>query len=99
MPVRLIISPFAELDLIEIKSWYSVESINLFNEFISEFEHLVFLISQNPKEFPVISKRYRKAILKRFPYKIIYSTEKEVVVIVAVIHHKRHPNIWKSRVL
>jgi plasmid stabilization system protein ParE len=97
MPVRLIISPFAELDLLEIKNWYSVEENDLFLRFLKEFEHLINVLQADPRAFPFVYRnQYRKATMRIFPYKIIYSFDNGIVSICAIIHHKRNPKVWKS---
>lgn len=45
-----------------------------------------------------IEKDYRKFILNKYPYKIFYKNYPEIIVIVAIAHHKRKPNYWKSRI-
>ena len=37
-------------------------------------------------------------LIKRFPYKIIYLAEGEKIVILAVIHGKRSPDLIKKRI-
>jgi len=36
-------------------------------------------------------------VLRKFPYSMFYIVEREVVVIVAVAHHKRRPGYWILR--
>ncbi|MCD5390882.1 hypothetical protein LR007_03360 [candidate division NPL-UPA2 bacterium] len=43
-------------------------------------------------------KRTRKSLVKRFPYKIIYLVEKERIIVLAVIHGKRSPDLMKKRI-
>jgi plasmid stabilization system protein ParE len=37
------------------------------------------------------------ALARRFPYLIIYRVFPDFISVVAVIHGKRHPRRWKSR--
>lgn len=97
MSRSLLISPFAELDLYDIKSWYTAEENNIYKAFILEFEALLKSITANPEKFPKIYKHYRKALLKRFPYKIIFIESVDYIRIEAIIHHKRGPKVLKSR--
>jgi plasmid stabilization system protein ParE len=100
MPVKLVFTPFAELDLLEIKSWYSVDENDLFLRFIEEFEYLVNLLQSDPLAFPYVHrKKFRKATMRIFPYKIIYTFENGLLTVFAVIHQKRNPKIWKSRAI
>jgi hypothetical protein len=43
-----------------------------------------------------LKKGYRKTNVERFPFKIIYKFENEIVTIVAFAHHKRKPNYWRK---
>jgi len=55
-------------------------------------------IERNPEICPPEYKGTRKHIIERFPYKIIYLVEKESMIILAVIHGKRSPNLVKKRI-
>ena len=92
MKYKLIISPFAELDFEEAKSYYNIQREGLENEFIEELEDTLKRIKNNPKQYPKIRKKIRKAIVRRFPYGIFY-----VFNILAIFHFSRNPKIWKSR--
>jgi plasmid stabilization system protein ParE len=39
----------------------------------------------------------RRALLHQFPYGIYFLSEREAVVILAVLHSHRNPDVWKSR--
>ena len=39
----------------------------------------------------------RRRLISRFPYAILYSDEGEILYILAVMHLRRDPNYWKSR--
>ncbi len=39
----------------------------------------------------------RYALLKRFPYKIVYELGEDEVVVYAVAHVRRRANYWKNR--
>jgi len=43
-------------------------------------------------------KGARKYLIKRFPYKIIYLVENDKIIVLAVIHGKRSPNLIKNRI-
>lgn len=55
-------------------------------------------IKRNPEIHPIEYKGTRKYILKRFPYKIIYFGEEEKIIVLAVLHGKRSPDLLKNRV-
>jgi hypothetical protein len=35
--------------------------------------------------------------VKRFPYHIVYRTDREPILIVAVAHGRRRPRYWRNR--
>jgi plasmid stabilization system protein ParE len=39
----------------------------------------------------------RRRLIGRFPYAILYSDEGQTVYILAVMHLRRDPDYWKSR--
>ena len=53
------------------------------------------------KEFPKSGKglkaNTRRRLLSRFPFGIIYCIEKDIIVVVAVMHLSRKPNYWIKR--
>ena len=55
-------------------------------------------IKRNPDVHPIEYKETRKHFIKRFPYKIIYLVAGKKIVILAVIHGKRSPDLIKKRI-
>ena len=55
----------------------------------------------NINDFPFAGLEYyhgtRRWLLKRFPYSIVYSIEKNNIVVYAFVHFKRDPNYWLNR--
>jgi plasmid stabilization system protein ParE len=39
----------------------------------------------------------RRALLRRFPYAIYFRLLDEEIVILGVVHGRRHPRIWERR--
>jgi plasmid stabilization system protein ParE len=39
----------------------------------------------------------RRAILRRFPYGVFFRTTTDEIIILGVIHGRRHPRQWRSR--
>jgi plasmid stabilization system protein ParE len=51
-----------------------------------------------PLSAPKFSPRLRKAVVKRFPYSLLYSVYNEEITVAAFMHHKRRPGYWKGRI-
>lgn len=74
--------------------WYEERRIGLGEEFIEEVDEYLDLIGNNPYQFPVqFSEVYRFALLKRFPFRIVYNIEEDenLVNVTAVFHTSRDP--------
>ena len=93
----LLINPFAEADLTDAKDWYDLQKDNLGVEFVEEVKKSIFRIQENPKQFPVVKKNIRKALVKRFPFLIFFYVENDLINVFAVFHVSRNPIIWKKR--
>ncbi|WP_177421552.1 type II toxin-antitoxin system RelE/ParE family toxin [endosymbiont of Lamellibrachia barhami] len=50
-----------------------------------------------PKAWPVIETEIRRSLVRRFPYGVLYSEEKEGIYIVAVMHLHCQPDYCKHR--
>jgi hypothetical protein len=77
----------------EAMSWYNDQSPGLGHELQREFfDHLKKLQNQ-PAQYPLVFDRFRRILLKRFPYKVVYAIdERRKIVFVAVLWHiKKSP--------
>ncbi|MGK3967793.1 type II toxin-antitoxin system RelE/ParE family toxin [Sorangium sp. So ce118] len=100
---RLLVLPSAELDIREAADWYEGEEDGLGGQFVDELRHIVRRISDLPSQFPDVGRGgVRRALLKRFPYAVYFLLRDEgnerAVVILAVLHQRRSPSVWKKRV-
>lgn len=66
-------------------------------DFASEVYAGVELIEAFPLAWTEVSFKIRRCLLRRFPYALLYSVEKEELVIYAVMHTHREPGYWKHR--
>ncbi|MBM3333096.1 type II toxin-antitoxin system RelE/ParE family toxin, partial [Candidatus Sumerlaeota bacterium] len=54
-------------------------------------------IGEFPLLWPIYEGEYRRCLLKRFPYGLIYRIETERIYVMAVAHLHREPGYWKKR--
>ena len=45
----------------------------------------------------VMEDDVRRCLVNRFPFSVLYSVEPTSVFVIAVMHHRRRPDYWKSR--
>lgn len=94
---KLIIHPFAEIDLQVATKWYNTQKNKLGNEFIYEDDITLSRVVANPRQFPKIFKQIRCANVSRFPFSIFFVIKKNVINAFAIFHQSRNPVIWKDR--
>lgn len=94
---RLIIHPFAEIDLQVATEWYNTQKDKLGNEFIYEVDKTLSQVVENPRQFPEILKEIRRANISRFPFSIFFVIKRNVINVFAIFHQSRNPVIWKDR--
>ncbi|TAL20924.1 MAG: type II toxin-antitoxin system RelE/ParE family toxin [Nitrospirae bacterium] len=81
----------------EAGDWYEQERTGLGLEFLAEIERLIQRIADNPKQFPILYRDVRKAVVRRFPYCVYFRERDQHIVVLAVFHSARNPAVWKQR--
>ncbi len=87
----------AEEEFLDAARWYDRRSNGLGIEFIESIDAAVELIERHPEQYPVVYRQTRKAVVRRFPYLILYRIENSCILIITVFHAKRDPAGWKNR--
>jgi hypothetical protein len=94
---KLFIKPFAELNATDAANWYNLKLEGLGNEFLLALEAKINTIRRNPKQFKIVYKNIRRALMERFPYGIFFIIENDVVYVLAIVHTRRSPAVWKKK--
>lgn len=97
MTYRFELLPEAILDIEEAFLWYQAVSSQLSDRFQTQLYISLQEIHSNPLAWHSLNRKARCRKLKRFPYLVIFSIQKDLISVVAVIHEKKHPRNWKRR--
>ena len=62
-----------------------------------EVQKAVDQILEYPESAPVILSEVRGKVIARFPYSLMYRMVDDVVIILAVAHHRQRPEFWIDR--
>ena len=92
---------FEPVALDEFKSavqFYESRQPGLGARFFGVVEEAILRIRANPLRFPPLEGNLRKCKLARFPYAIIYREARNQIEIIAVMHLRREPNYWRTRI-
>ncbi len=94
--VIMLLAP-AQAELAEAVAFYDSKRQGLGSQFAEEVRRTLERILQYPDAWPSISKRTRRCRTNKFPYGIIYQIREDTALIVAVMHLRREPRTWKTR--
>lgn len=89
--------PDAETELIQAIDYYEQCSKGLGLDFVCEVYATIERIITYSKAWSVIDEEIRRALVKRFPYGILYAEDNAEIFIVAVMNLHRNPDYWKNR--
>jgi plasmid stabilization system protein ParE len=89
--------PEAQAEYADAVRWYQARSAKTAVRFEAEVERLLELIETYPEMFPLYDDEHRFAVLRRFPYSLVYSVEQGQASILAVAHSSRSTGYWQGR--
>jgi plasmid stabilization system protein ParE len=97
MKRRLVFRLEARIDIKDATRWYEREQPGLGRQLVAELDRLFERILQNPGQFPKVDQEIHRALLHQFPYELYFRLTQESVRVLAVVHQRRHPDIWRLR--
>jgi addiction module RelE/StbE family toxin len=95
--MRVAYHPLVRRDVLEIQNYYREISPELAREFQEELRDTIDLAAENPQRFHLTGQGFRRANLSRFPYHVLYEVHADLVRVMVVRHHKRHPRFGLDR--
>lgn len=94
---KLVVTEAALLQLEESCLFYENRKKGLGFEFEQEIAEVLEIIEKNPLLFPLKFSDLREAVVKRFPFVIVYEIFEKQIIIVSIFHTKQHPAKKKKR--
>ena len=94
---RVLFTRAARSDLEDALQWYEAHAPHMVPNFRASLAAVVVRIEANPRQFPVASNQTRRALLRRFPYLLIFRESDDAAYVVAVFHTSRDPRVWRGR--
>lgn len=87
----VIIDQEAKIDLNDAALWYELRSTGLGDKFLSAFLNVIDYLEVHAHTYAVIEDDFRQAIMKRYPFVVVYRVIDSEVRIIAVFHTSRNP--------
>lgn len=84
--------------MIDAQDWYENEAPGLGRNFRAAVDAVIQRMSANPWQFPVVYKSIRRALLRHFPYALMFVIEAdETLTVIACFHGSRDPMHWQKQ--
>jgi plasmid stabilization system protein ParE len=87
----------AQEEINEAFDWYFKRSLEAAKGFLGEVGRCLARIASGPRLYPLFTKGTRRAVMRDFPYSVIFREKDEAILIIAVAHAKRRPGYWRRR--
>lgn len=87
----------AEQDIDEAYNWYEQRQAGIGDEFMNCLNKCFEAIRLTPNVYAFVYKNYRRALVKRFPYAVLYESIDETVFIYSVFHCSQDIEKLKGR--
>ncbi len=93
MTYRLVITPEAEDNVVDVCNYYNSVQDGLSDRFLAELLNVYISLTENPQYFSFISQKssLRDANIPDFPYVVIFDIKDHFVTIYTVFHTSRKP--------
>jgi toxin ParE1/3/4 len=89
--------PAAEAEFLQEVRFYTAARDGLGVKFADAVVHVVAMALANPQGGAPGFNGARSRIVKGFPFRVIYRTLGDELLVVAVAHHRRKPDYWRTR--
>ena len=93
----MIFAPEAERDIIEAYGWYEQRRFGLGEEFLSCVDASIQSIYRMPEMDGIVHEKYRRCLVRRFPYSIFYEFTNNIITVYSVFHNSRDPQKWQEK--
>ena len=96
--MRVILHAKVHSDVDAVMEYYErVASRELAEDFYAEIREFIDEAAERPESFSVRERDLRRINLHRFPYHFLFRIVGDVVRILVVRHHRRHPSFGVHR--
>ena len=90
--------PEARIEYQDALAWYQARSPQASQRFEAEMDRVLQAVAASPRMFPIYEEDERYAMLRRFPYSVVYRVRVDHLQVVAVAHSRRASGYWQGRV-
>jgi plasmid stabilization system protein ParE len=89
--------PGALLEYEDAVSYYERRQVDLGKRFILMVEAALDSIREAPMRWPILEQDVRRHLIKVFPYAVLYTSEGDHILVLAIMHCHGEPGYWRAR--
>lgn len=97
MPREIILLPKARDDINTAYWWYENQDRGLGDEFLRSLDAAFTRIASSPLLYPLRIDRFRRILIRRFPYAVYYEHDDTAVTVYLVFHCAQDPDTLRER--
>ena len=99
MTVKVVLTPEAKADVAEVTGWYRDRSIRSAENFLLAVTVALIRIEAQPTANVIVDSATgaRRALLRKFPHRVLYLIDGDRAVVFAVVSHRRDDPVWRDR--
>jgi len=90
--LKEVLSNQAENELEDALYFYDLISTKIGDNFLNQINECIESILRNPESYKLEFDVYRQAVVKKFPFVIIYTKIDSVIFISAIFHTSKNPD-------
>jgi plasmid stabilization system protein ParE len=95
--VEFRLHPLAADEAESSRAWYFQRSPSAAAAFLVELDVAMLQIREAPLRWPEFHRGYRRFVLHKFPFSVVYFARAGLLEVIAIAHHRRKPGYWTSR--
>jgi|ERR1700760_337811 plasmid stabilization system protein ParE len=88
---KVIFRARAEAEIAEAVEWYETRGKGLGADFMRSLEATIAAIQRAPTQYQIVKGQARRAVLRRFPYSLVYMASEQEIIVLACFHGRRDP--------
>ena len=94
---EIVVHESAHEELNAAAVFYESREPNLGEEFLQELSQSFQKIKSRPFSYGIYFDDYRRCLMSRFPFQVVYDIQGTVIAVLAVAHLRRRPGYWRDR--
>lgn len=98
MTLPVVFRRAARLEFDEALDWFERKQTSLGGRFAERVQEVLARIALLPRLRQCVYQDVRQAIVRDFPYLVLYRVLPKQIRVIAVFHTSRDPAIWQSRI-